>query len=344
MELPPRRPVDTLRAMTTLAPAPASVAPFLSVVVPVYNEEESLRPMHAALLAALEPWGKPFELLYVDDGSRDRSFEVLRELSADPRVKVIRFRRNFGQTAAMAAGFEHASGQVICPIDADLQNDPGDIPLLVGKLDEGFDLVAGIREKRQDKALTVVIPSRIANRIIARVTGVDLKDNGCTLKAFRAEILQDVRLYGEAHRFIAAFAAMAGARITQQAVRHHPRRWGQSKYNLSKTFRVILDLITVRFLLAYATKPTYFFGRFAFGCFGAGGLALAWTLVQKFALGIFVKDQPLFLVGIFLLLTGVQFMLFGLLAELNMRTYYESQGKPTYFVRERCNVVAPKRT
>ncbi|MBM4343512.1 MAG: glycosyltransferase family 2 protein [Deltaproteobacteria bacterium] len=329
----------------TLPDVPAADArPFLSLVVPVFNEVESLGPMHQAVVAALEPWGKTWEAIYVDDGSSDGSFEVLRGLcERDPRVKAVRFRRNFGQTAAMAAGFAHAAGEVICPIDADLQNDPGDIPMLVAKLDEGYDLVAGIREKRQDKALTVVIPSRIANRIIARVTGVALQDNGCTLKAFRAEVLHDVRLYGEAHRFIAAFAAMAGARIAQLPVRHHARRWGQSKYNLSKTFRVVLDLITVRFLLAYATKPTYFFGRFAFGCFGLGGAALVWTLVQKFGFGIFVKDQPMFLVGIFFLLSGMQLLLFGLLAELNMRTYYESQGKPTYFVRERINVGTPAR-
>lgn len=323
----------------------ASEPPFLSLVVPVYNEEESLGPMHESVCNALDPWGKTWEALYIDDGSKDRSFEVLKAMAEkDHRIKIVRFRRNFGQTAAMAAGFEHARGEVICPIDADLQNDPGDIPMLVAKLDEGYDLVAGIREKRQDKALTVVIPSRIANKIIARVTGVALKDNGCTLKAFRAEVLKDVRLYGEAHRFIAAFAAMAGARIAQLPVRHHARRWGQSKYNLSKTFRVVLDLITVRFLLAYATKPTYFFGRFAFGCFGLGSAALGWTLVQKFAYQIFVKDQPMFLVGIFFLLSGMQLLLFGLLAELNMRTYYESQGKPTYFVRERVNVGAPARS
>lgn len=322
----------------------ATARPFLSLVVPVYNEDESLGPMQQAVVAALDAWGRPWEVIYVDDGSSDKSFEVLQAMAlADPRVKVVRFRRNFGQTAAMAAGFEHAQGEVICPIDADLQNDPGDIPMLVAKLDEGFDLVAGIREKRQDKALTVVIPSRIANKIIARVTGVPLRDNGCTLKAFRADVLKDVRLYGEAHRFIAAFAAMAGARIAQLPVRHHARRWGQSKYNLSKTFRVILDLITVRFLLAYATKPTYFFGRFAFGCFGLGSLSLLWTLVNKFAFGIFVKDQPAFMVGIFFLLSGMQLLLFGLLAELNMRTYYESQGKPTYFVRQRCNLTAPER-
>jgi len=324
-----------LPSPSTAAANPTTDRPYLSVVVPAYNEEDSLRPMHAALLAALEPWGKSFEILYVDDGSRDRSVEVLRELAADPRVGVVAFRRNFGQTAAMAAGFAHARGEVICPIDADLQNDPLDIPLLCEKLEEGYDLVAGIRQKRQDKALTVVLPSKIANKIIARVTGVALRDNGCTLKAFRAEVLADVRLYGEAHRFIAAFAAMAGARITQLPVRHHARRWGQSKYNLSKTFRVVLDLITVRFLLAYATKPTYFFGRFAFASFAMGGLALLWTLVQKFGFGVYVKDQPMFQVGTFFLLGGLQFLLFGLLAELNMRTYYESQGKPTYFVRER---------
>lgn len=319
--------------------------PFVSVVVPVYNEAESLGPMQKAVAEALDAWGKPYEVIYVDDGSTDGSFDALKALAAaDPRVKVVRFRRNFGQTAAMAAGFEHAQGEVICPIDADLQNDPGDIAMLVDKLDEGYDLVAGIREKRQDRALTVVLPSRIGNWVIARVTGVQLRDNGCTLKAFRAEVLKDVRLYGEAHRFIAAFAAMAGARIAQLPVRHHARRWGQSKYNLSKTFRVVLDLITVRFLLAYATKPTYFFGRFAFGCFAIGGASLLWTLVNKFAFEIFVKDQPLFMVGIFFLLSGMQLLLFGLLAELNMRTYYESQGKPTYFVRERCNLNAPPRT
>jgi glycosyltransferase involved in cell wall biosynthesis len=324
-------------------PAPVPISPVsasqpaISIVVPVYNEEESLVAMHEALCAALDPGGQPWEVIYVDDGSRDRSFEVLRRLANDDaRVKVVRFRRNFGQTAAMAAGFEHASGGVVFPIDADLQNDPLDIPRMLAKLDEGFDVVAGWREKRQDAFWTKTLPSRIGNRLIGRVTGVKLHDYGCTLKA-----LQDVHLYGEMHRFLPAFAHLAGARITEMPVRHHARRWGVSKYTLSKTYRVILDLITVRFLAAYATKPIYFFGRFAFASFGIAAASMAWTLVNRFWEHIFVKDQPLFLVGIFFAIAGLQFLLFGLLAEMNMRTYYESQGKPTYFVRERLNVGAP---
>lgn len=316
--------------------------PYLSIVIPVYNEDESLRPMHAALLAALTPLGRPFECIYVDDGSRDGSFEVLRALAAeDPCVKVVRFRRNFGQTAAMAAGFEHARGEVVFPIDADLQNDPKDIPRMLARLDEGYDIVAGWRQKRQDAYFTKTLPSRIANRLIGRITGVVLHDYGCTLKACRAEVLRDVHLYGEMHRFLPVFAHLAGARITEMAVAHHPRRFGVSKYTLSKAFRVVLDLLTVRFLAAYATKPIYFFGQFAFTSFGVSTVAMAWTLIQKFGFGVFVKDQPMFQIGIFFGIAGLQFLLFGLLAEMNMRTYYESQGKPTYFVRERINVARP---
>lgn len=325
--------------MTEALPTPLD----LSIVVPVYNEEESLTAMHAALLQALEPLNLPFEIIYVDDGSTDASFTKLKELAADTRVKVVQFRRNFGQTAAMAAGFEHAQGKTVFPIDADLQNDPKDIPRMLAKLDEGYDVVAGWRQKRQDAFLTKTLPSRIANRLIGRVTGVRLHDYGCTLKGIRRDILQDVHLYGEMHRFLPAFAHLAGGRITEMAVTHHARRWGVSKYTLSKTFRVVLDLITVRFLAAYATKPIYFFGRFSFASFGIAALSMVWTLVNKFCAGIFVKDQPLFLVGIFFAIAGLQFLLFGLLAELNMRTYYESQGKPTYFVRERLNLAAPQK-
>jgi glycosyltransferase involved in cell wall biosynthesis len=330
--------------MPTPAASPAALAPDppasvgVSVVVPVFNEQESLPPLHDALVAALDALGRAWEVVYVDDGSRDGSFALLERLAQDPRVKVVRFRRNFGQTAAMAAGFEHACGEVVVPIDADLQNDPHDIGTMVAKLDEGFDVVAGWRKDRQDAYLTKTLPSRIANRLIGRVTGVALHDYGCTLKVIRADVLRDVRLYGEMHRFLPVFAYLAGARITEMAVRHHPRRWGTSKYTLAKTFRVVLDLVTVRFLVAYATKPLYFFGRFGFWGFGAGTACLVWTLVQKCGSGVYVKDQPLFQVGIFFLLTGLQFLLFGLLAELNMRTYYESQGKPTYFVRERRNL------
>ena len=316
--------------------------PDLSIVVPVYNEEESIGAMHAALLETLVPLGLTFEILYVDDGSKDGSFEILRGFAAaDARVKLVRFRRNFGQTAAMAAGFEHARGRTVFPIDADLQNDPKDIPRMLAKLDEGFDVVAGWREKRQDAYFTKTLPSRIGNRLIGRVTGVVLHDYGCTLKGIRRDILQDVKLYGEMHRFVPVFAHLAGGRITEMAVTHHPRRWGVSKYTLSKTFRVVLDLVTVRFLAAYATKPIYFFGRFSFASFAAAIASMAWTLVMKFGYGVFVKDQPLFIVGIFFAIAGLQFLLFGLLAEMNMRTYYESQNKPTYFVRERVNVALP---
>jgi glycosyltransferase involved in cell wall biosynthesis len=315
------------------------------MVVPVFNEEESLPAMHAALVAALDGLGKPWEIIYVDDGSRDRSFELLGGLAgSDPRVKVVRFRRNFGQTAAMAAGFEHATGEVVFPIDADLQNDPKDVPRMLAKLDEGYDVVAGWREKRQDAYWSKTLPSRIGNQLIGRVTGVQLHDYGCTLKAIRREVLQDVRLYGEMHRFLPAFAHLAGARITEMPVTHHPRRWGQSKYTLSKAFRVVLDLLTVYFLAAYATKPIYFFGRFAFASFGLTAACFGWTLVNRFAWHVYVKDQPLFLVGIFFAIAGCQFLLTGLLAELQMRTYYESQGKPTYFVRERLNVGPPERS
>ena len=320
----------------------AAAGPRISIVVPVYNEEESLGPLHAALVAALHDLGRTWELVYVDDGSADRSFELLKDFAAgDARVRVVRFRRNFGQTAAMAAGFEHASGEVVCPIDADLQNDPKDIGMLLAKLDEGFDVVAGWRRNRQDAYLTKTLPSRIANRLIGRITGVRLHDYGCTLKAIRADVLHDVHLYGEMHRFLPVFAHLAGGRITELPVTHHARRWGTSKYTLAKTFRVVLDLMTVRFLVAYATKPLYFFGRFAFWGFGFGLACMAWTLLMKFGFDVFVKDQPMFQVGIFFLLSSLQFVLFGLLAELNMRTYYESQAKPTYFVRERCNVLAP---
>ncbi len=316
--------------------------PELSIVVPVYNEEESVPHLHEALVAALEPTGRSWEVLYVDDGSVDGSYAVLEQLAeSDERVKVIQFRRNFGQTAAMAAGFEHARGQVVLPIDADLQNDPADIPRLLAKLEEGYDVVAGWRENRKDAALTVNLPSRIGNSVIGRVTGVRLHDYGCTLKAFRREIVEDIHLYGEMHRFLPAFAHQAGARIAELPVTHYPRRWGSSKYNLSKTFRVLLDLLTVHFLAAYGTKPLYFFGRFAFLAAGLATAAITWTAVQKLFFGVFVKDQPMFLIGIFFAIAGLQFLLFGVLAELNMRTYYESQRKPIYFVRNWLNLAAP---
>ncbi|MCB9729450.1 MAG: glycosyltransferase family 2 protein [Deltaproteobacteria bacterium] len=313
----------------------------LSVVVPVYNEEESLPHLHAAVVPELEALGRSWELIYVDDGSSDASFEVLRGLAdADPRVRVIRFRRNFGQTAAMAAGFENAQGDVIVPMDADLQNDPKDIARLLEKIDEGYDVVSGWRAQRQDAFWTVTLPSRLGNAVIGRMTGVVLHDYGCTLTAYRREVLSEVRLYGEMHRFIPAWAAAVGARITELPVAHHARRWGQSKYNLRKAVRVLLDLLTVRFLLTYATKPQYFFGRLGLRVWGLAGLCWTWTLVKRLIWGEPLYTDPFFMTGIFLALAGLQILLFGLLAEMSMRTYYESQGKTIYVVRETVNLPA----
>jgi glycosyltransferase involved in cell wall biosynthesis len=311
----------------------------LSVVVPVFNEEESLPHLHAALIPELEALGKSWEVIYVDDGSSDGSFEVLRGLGlGDPRVRVIRFRRNFGQTAAMAAGFGNAQGDVIVPMDADLQNDPKDIGRLLDKLAEGYDVVSGWRAQRQDAFWSVTLPSRIGNAVIGRMTGVVLHDYGCTLTAYRREVLNEVRLYGEMHRFIPAWAAAVGANITELPVAHHARRWGQSKYNLRKAVRVLLDLMTVRFLLTYATKPQYFFGRLGLRVWGVAGLCWTWTVIKRLIWGQALYTDPFFMAGIFLALAGLQILMFGLLSEMSMRTYYESQGKTIYVVRETVNL------
>ena len=310
----------------------------ISVVIPVYNEEESLPHLAERVIEELERLGRPWEILLCDDGSSDGSYDVLRRLAeADPRLKVIRFRRNFGQTAAMAAGFEHAQGRIVVPMDADLQNDPADIARLVEKIDEGFDVVSGWRAERRDAFWTVTLPSRIGNSIIGRFTGVRLHDYGCTLTAYRRDVLDEVRLYGEMHRFIPAWSAAVGARITEVPVTHHPRRWGQSKYNLGKTVRVVLDLITVVFLISYSTKPLYFFGRWGLRALAVAGACWAWTITKKALWGEPLYTDPFFLIGVFFALAGLQVMLFGLLAELTMRTYYESQGKRIYVVRETLN-------
>ncbi len=264
---------------------------------------------------------------------------MLRQLGgADPRVRVVSFRRNFGQTAAMAAGFDHARGDVVVAMDADLQNDPADIGRLLDKMAEGFDVVSGWRKDRRDAYWSVTLPSRIGNAVIGRATGVRLHDYGCTLTAYRREILQDVRLYGEMHRFIPAWAAAVGARITELPVRHHPRRWGRSKYNLGKAVRVLLDLVTVRFLVAYSTKPLYFFGRLGLRVLALAGASWTWTVAKRIIWSEPLYTDPFFIVGIFLALVGMQILLFGLLAELSMRTYYESQGKPIYVVKETLNI------
>ena len=320
--------------------ADAEVGPIrLSVVVPAFDEAESLPFLHEALVPVLEGLGCGWEILYCDDGSRDGTMDLLRGMAAaDRRVRVISFRRNFGQTAALAAGFTHARGEVVVAIDADLQNDPVDIPRLLAKVDEGYDVVSGWRAQRQDAFWTVTLPSRLGNSVIGRVTGVRLHDYGCTLTAYRREILQEVKLYGEMHRFIPAWAVAVGARLTELPVAHHPRRWGRSKYNLGKVVRVLLDLLTVRFLLTYSTKPLYFFGRLGLRVCFVAGLSWTWTITKRIIWGEPLYTDPFFIAGIFLGLAGLQIMLFGLLGELLMRTYYESQGKAPYVIKEVVNV------
>jgi glycosyltransferase involved in cell wall biosynthesis len=282
--------------------------------------------------------GRSCEVIVVDDGSRDNSFALLREAAASrPWLRLVRFRRNYGQTAAMAAGFGLALGEVIVPMDADLQNDPDDVPLLLGKIDEGYDVVSGWRKHRQDKALSRKLPSRIANWIIGRVSGVRLHDYGCTLKAYRRDVLKPVRLYGEMHRFIPIYAKWNGAKITEMVVRHHARKEGVSKYGIGRTIKVVLDLITVKFLGDYSTKPLYFFGRWgALLC--AGGVASAIAVVVRMMFyGSYAHRDPLLLLAVLLFMVGMQLVGMGLLAELQVRTYHESQQKATYLIAEEVN-------
>jgi glycosyltransferase involved in cell wall biosynthesis len=306
----------------------------LSVVVPLFNEEESLPLLVERILGHVRPLGIPFELVLVDDGSRDRTGEVLRELSRRvPELVAVLLRRNYGQTAAMAAGFDASSGAVIVTLDGDLQNDPADIPLLLQKLEEGYDLVSGWRHQRQDAAMSRLLPSLLANRLIARVTGVKLHDYGCSLKAYRREVVDDLNLYGELHRFLPALAFIEGARITEVKVTHHARRYGQSKYGIDRTFRVLMDLLTVWFMKRFLTRPMHVFGFGGLAAMGVGLLVVLWLVAEKLLLGVNIGDRPLLLMGLLGFVTGVQLFCFGLLAELQMRTYHESQGRPIYRVR-----------
>ena len=308
--------------------------PEISVVAPIFDEEENLRPLYEQITQTLGD-GHSYEILFVDDGSRDGSFDVLTELQkADAKVRVIRFRKNFGQTAALSAGFEHAQGEIIVALDADLQNDPADIPKMVAKLDEGFDVVSGWRKKRHDSALTRRLPSRIANGLISRITGVKLHDFGCTLKVYRKEVLAETKLYGEMHRFIPALASWNGAKVTEMVVNHRPRTAGVAKYGLARTWKVVLDLITVSFLGSFSTKPIYVFG--GLGLFSAVGSVILglFVIYQKINRGTDMSGNPLLILTAVLMIATIQFILMGLLAELLVRTYHESQDRPTYVIRE----------
>ena len=308
----------------------------LSIVVPIHNEEPSILPLYDRLTRVMAALDRPYEILFVDDASTDRSFELLANLvETDAHLKVIRLRRNFGQTAALSAGFHEAEGDVIIAMDGDLQHDPEDIPALLAKIDEGYDIASGWRKDRVDNPITRKIPSRIANWLMAKISGLDLRDFGTTFKAYRSEILKDVNLYGELHRFIPALASFYGARVAEVPIRNAARPSGASHYGLGRTFRVLFDLITVKFLLSYLTRPMHFFGKFGLIGTGLGGSILSFLLVKKL-LGyeIVVEHGPLMVAGALLFLSGLSMFTTGLLGEVLMRTYFESQGRRIYAVRE----------
>ena len=309
-------------------------SPEVSVVVPLLNEQDNINPLYEQITQTLTDEHN-YEIIFIDDGSSDDSFTILSQLQkADNKVRVIRFRKNFGQTAALSAGFTHARGKIIVAIDADLQNDPADIPKMIKKLDEGFDVVSGWRKKRHDNAITRRLPSKIANWLIAKITGVKLHDFGCTLKVYRREVLAETKLYGEMHRFIPALASWSGASICEMVVNHRPRTAGTAKYGLGRTLKVVLDLITVKFLGSFSTKPIYIFG----GLGVISGLAaVAFGLIvlyQKCAHNFAMNRNPLLILTAMLVTATIQFILMGLLAELLVRTYHESQNRPTYVIKE----------
>jgi glycosyltransferase involved in cell wall biosynthesis len=329
----------------TLLPPSETQSVDLSLVIPVFNEEDSLRPLVAEIVAALADQPLIYEIIFVDDGSSDGSFRIMQELHETyPQAGAIRFRKNFGQTAAFAAGFNHARGEVVVTMDADRQNDPADIPLLLAKMAEGYDMVNGWRRDRKDGFLLRKLPSILANRLIARTSGVKLHDRGCSLRAYRVEVVRELRLYGEMHRFIPELASAAGFTMSEVPVHHRPRTAGKSKYGLSRTFRVLLDLITVWFLRRYSARPMHLFGGLGVISSIMGlliGLYLAgikvWAGIQDGAEGfrnMRIGDRPLLSISILLIILGVQFLIMGLLAELIVRTYHESQDKPIYYVRE----------
>ena len=313
--------------------------PYISVVIPVYNEAENIPRLNSSILEVLQKMTEPFEIVYVDDGSADETFPILKKICAQyENVRAIRLRRNFGQSAAMSAGFDFARGEIIVAMDGDIQNDPSDIPALLSKLNEGYDVVNGWRKDRKDRLLSRRVPSVIANWIIGRATGVRLHDYGCSLKAYKAEVIKNVPLYGGLHRFIPVLASIYGARITEMTVTHHPRLYGKSKYTLSRAFRVLIDLISVIFLKFFLERPLHIFGWSGLVLLMAGTLVDGYLAFQKIFYGASLSNRPLLLFGTLLILAGLQLFSMGILAEIQVRTYYESQGKPIYSVRDRLNI------
>jgi glycosyltransferase involved in cell wall biosynthesis len=307
----------------------------ISIIIPLFNEEENLKFFIPKLQSVMDRLGKDYECIFVDDGSTDKSFGLLKDFKEKmSNMKIIRFRRNFGQTAALTAGIDYAQGKIIIPIDADMQNDPEDIPLFIRKIEEGYDVVSGWRKDRKDAFFTRILPSKIANFIVSAISGLHLHDYGCTLKAYKKDIIKNVRLYGEMHRFIPVYASWQGANITEVETRHHPRKRGKSKYGMMRTFKVILDLIVIKFLENFLKNPIYLFG-------GAGIFSIILGFVT-FLLMVYYKsfggksfiETPLPLVAVFFVMTGILFILCGLLAEISTRTYYESQNKPVYYIKE----------
>lgn len=313
----------------------ATPRPDVSLVIPLFNEAENLDQLHQELVEALEKTGRAFEVVFIDDGSTDSSWTVLRSLrQKDRRVKLIRLRKNFGQTAALAAGFDHALGEIIISLDADLQNDPSDIPALIRKIKEGFDIVSGWRRSRKDKFFTRQVPSIIANKLISWLMRVKLHDYGCTLKAFRSDVIKNVKLYGELHRFIPAIASQLGVQIAEVEVNHRPRKHGKSKYSIFRFTKVILDMLTVKFLLSYSTRPLQIFGLIGLGSAITGLVISLWLSIQRLFFGQSLANRPLLLLAVLLIVIGFQFIVLGLLAEIMVRAYHESSGKTIYAVRE----------
>lgn len=311
----------------------------VSLCIPVYNEEESLPHMQKRIEECVGQQNFSYEIVYVDDGSSDRSFEILSQMAAqNSNIKVVKFRRNFGQTAAMSAAIDAAEGEILIPLDADLQNDPVDIPNLLQKIDEGYDVVSGWRKDRKDTFVNRKLPSMIANRLISVISGVNLHDYGCSLKAYRHEVLKDVRLYGELHRFIPICASWAGAKVTELPVTHHERKYGESKYGINRTFKVLLDLIVLKFLTDFSTKPIYVFGGMSMLSVILGVLSFAWAVFLKISDGVELDGTPLPIIGAMFVTVAVQILMMGLLADMVMRTYHESQDKKIYAVQKTINI------